>query len=892
METEKYLNINKETIIKRVYHISGFDCANCANTVESHLNSKEEITSARIDFTANRLYISFNDSPWNIDKLIQIIKEVESDPLEIYEEDKTKKPQDNHEHHSSENHEHHHHHHEHHHHHKHHDHEHNDHDQTFHEHEQLENEPSGYINDGAVKKVYHISGFDCANCATHVEKYLNKKEDISYAKIDFSANKMYISYKKNSWNIEKVKKTIAEVESDPLEIYEEANELQVKNNKKKKEQKIITKTMKIIIGRVIFGFVMTVILVFALGNEKLRWLRFGLYLGTFCVLSYDIFWKVVLHFKTKIKRLDHNLLIMIAGVGSFCLFIFYNIRFNQYREHIIYKIGKNHVVALDEGMDVVLVVVLYQIGHIIESVATNKSKAEVMKTVELRVETANLIKDEKIIVVSPEELEIGNKIVCKIGELIPVDGIVLEGEALIDTSSLTGEFIPEPTKKGKEVYSGCLIKQGQITVEVKKVYADSTVNKILKLITSGGEKKSRADEFVDKFSKYYTPIVVIIAIIAIIIYGSVTGDWAEAICQGLEILVAGCPCSIVISVPLAYFSAIGLSSKNGIIVKGAPYLDKLRDMKKLVMDKTGTITKGTFSIQIIKPVNCTEEELLNNLYIIESLSNHPIAKAIVGEKDLGQIAAKIENYEEKAGLGVSGKYEGKIIYAGTKTFLESFNIQVVKAEEIGTVIYLGINQTFMGYVVLADEIKKSAKEMVKRFHKKKVEIILLTGDREENAKEIATKLNIDRYHSNLLPEQKTKILEEEMQNKAYVVGFVGDGINDAPSIKRSDIGIAMGGIGSDIAVENADIVIMNDDPIKIFYAMKIAKTARNVSIFNIAFSLFIKVAVATLINSQEFIHHFRFPMYCAVIADTGLCVLMVLNSLSILYRKIRIKIKN
>ena len=269
-----------------------------------------------------------------------------------------------------------------------------------------------------------------------------------------------------------------------------------------------------------------------------------------------------------------------------------------------------------------------------------------------------------------------------------------------------------------DAYSGCLIKQGQIILEVKKKYTDSTVSKILELITSGGEKKSKADEFVAKFSKYYTPIIVIVAILAIIIFGIVDKKWDKSVCQGLEILVAGCPCAIVISIPLAYFAAIGLSSKNGIIIKGAAFLDKLREMRKLITDKTGTITKGIFSIQVIKPFNCSEEELLNNLYIVESLSNHPIGKAIIGDKNLNETAAKVQNFEEKAGYGVCGKYEDKIIYAGTKKFLESFGIEVIQAEEIGTVVYVGVNKQFMGYVILSDEIKDSTRRMVELFKKK------------------------------------------------------------------------------------------------------------------------------------------------------------------------------
>ena len=538
-------------------------------------------------------------------------------------------------------------------------------------------------------------------------------------------------------------------------------------------------------------------------------------------------------------------------------------------------------------MDAMMVIILFQIGRIIESVATNKSKLAVMRAVELRVDTAHLVTPEGIRVVHPEELQINQTILVKVGELIPVDGEVIDGDALIDTSSLTGEFVPVAAKEKDKVFSGCLVKQGQITVRVKKIYADSTVSKIIELITSGGEKKSKADEFIAKFGRFYTPIVVLVAILSMILFGIFTKDWMKSVYQGLEILVTGCPCAIVISVPLAYFAAIGLSSKHGIVVKGASFLDKLVNLGTVITDKTGTLTKGSFSIQVVKPNGVDEEELLAALYVVESLSNHPIGKAICHGLNLKKIAAELENFSEIAGFGVEADYKGKHYIAGSGKILDKYKISYDSATEVGTVIYVAVDQKFMGYVVLSDEIKESARQTIELLHKQKIDVVLLTGDHEENAKEITNQLAIDRYHSELLPDQKTDILVSEMEATNKAVAFIGDGINDAPSIIRSDIGIAMGGIGSDIAVENADIVIMNDDPIKVYDAVKIAKIARHTAVFNIIFSLFVKVAVAVLVLIQDFIPGFEIPMYVAVLADTGLTVVMVLNSLSVLYRKIR-----
>ena len=810
-------------MVKKIYHISGFDCANCAAKAEKHLNNKDNIETAKIDFTSNKMYITYKENPFSIEEVISSIAEVESDPLELYEE-------------------------------------------------------------GLVKKVYHISGFDCANCAMKSEKHLNTKDGIEKAKIDFATNKMYITYCGNALEVEDIKTIIAEVESDPLQIYEERQEKKVVE-----KPKVFTKNMWLILLRTIVATIITAICVFALGKLEYNWIRFGLYFAAFVIAAYDIVWKVILHIKHRSSLFDHNLLISLAAIGAFTLCVIQFTNLDTYGQHIVHQLSDSYSIAMDHAMDALMVVILFQIGRIIEAVATNKSKAAVMKAVELRVETANLITENGIEEVEPEELMVGQDILVKVGELIPVDGVVIDGEAMVDTSSLTGEFVPVRAKADDEVYSGCLIKQGQITVRVKKIYADSAVSKIIEMITSGGEKKSKADEFIAKFSKWYTPIVFIVSILSMVIIGLITQNWMNAVYEGLEILVTGCPCAIVISVPLAYFAAIGLASKHGIVVKGAAFLDKLVSLKTLVTDKTGTLTKGSFTIQVVNPVGVSEEYLLERLTAIESLSNHPIGKAIIHDKKTTKIAAEIKNFKEIAGFGVEGDYQNKHIIAGSSKMLKERGVAFEKSTEVGTVIYVAEDNKYIGYVVLSDEIKENAKEMVSLLHKQNVEVVLLTGDHEENAKDISNKLDIDRYYSQLLPDEKTIKLEEEIGNNKKVVAFAGDGINDAPSIIRSDIGIAMGGIGSDIAVENSDIVIMNDDPLKIYDAIAIAKMARHTAIFNIVFSLLVKVAVAVLVLVQDMIPGFAIPMYVAVLADTGLTVIMVINSLLVLYRKIRRK---
>ena len=370
-----------------------------------------------------------------------------------------------------------------------------------------------------------------------------------------------------------------------------------------------------------------------------------------------------------------------------------------------------------------------------------------------------------------------------------------------------------------------------------------------------------------------------------IIGGLITQDWSEYVVRGLEILVTGCPCAIVISVPLAYFASVGLASKRGIVIKGTNYLDQLNNVDKIVTDKTGTLTHGVFTItKVANAKGIKEEELLNALYAAECLSTHPIAKAITHEVDVKALAAKQVNYQEIAGFGVQTTYEGENIFAGNAQFMKNKGVSKVEEEPIGTIVHCKKGDKYLGYIVLNDEIKKEAYDMVKLLHKEKKEVVLLTGDKKENADYIKKELGIDRVYSELTPDQKTEILEKEMSITNKAVAFVGDGINDAPSIMRADVGIAMGAIGSDIAVENADVVIMNDDPAKVYEAVKIARIARHTSVFNIIFALLVKfvVAILVLILGSKYI-----PMIVPVLADTGLTVALVINSLLILYRKLR-----
>ena len=721
-----------------------------------------------------------------------------------------------------------------------------------------------------IKKRYIVSGFDCAACASKAEAHIEKQKNVVSARMDFSTNKLYISFENDPWDIETLRKVIAEVESDPLNISEEG---EINNTK----IKIFDTRMKILLARIIFVVLLTILNMFVLYDSGLTLVRTILYGIAILVIGYDIFYKVFVHIKNLNNILDHFLLISIAAIGSYIISII------DFDEAHVMHLG-NIMFAMDEGMESVMVIALFQVGQIVESYATNKSKSAVMSAIELRVDKANKITENGIKVIKPEDLELDDCIVITAGELIPIDGLVYEGEAYIDTSSLTGEYVPVLAKENSNVYSGCMVKSGSLKVKVLKKYEDSTISKIIDLISEGGEQKSRADVFISKFARIYTPIVVGLAMLTFLIDGLISTDWETWVHTGLEILVIGCPCAIVISVPLAYFSGIGLASKNGIVIKGTNYLDKLVNLGTLICDKTGTLTHGSFKVTKINNIDINKEEFLEYLFAVECLSKHPIGKAICHDKKETIPSNKIKDFEEIAGLGAKCTYEGHKIIAGGERLFARENVPINPVIESGSIVYLGVDGKYLGYVVLSDELKDNAQPMVDLLHLEKVRLVLLTGDKEENAREVCQNLGIDFWYSELLPEEKTKYLEKEMDNTKKTVAFVGDGINDAPSIIRSDIGIAMGGIGSDVSVENADMVIMNDDPAKVYDAMKVAKKARNTSIFNIAFALIIKLAVYIL---ALFFGAEAWMMYIAILADTGLTVLLVINSLLLFYRKIK-----
>ena len=606
------------------------------------------------------------------------------------------------------------------------------------------------------------------------------------------------------------------------------------------------RTIKIIIAFILF------LIAICIPFPK-EWMKKGIYIVSYCIVGLDIVWKAVRNI-TRGKVFDENFLMTIATIGAF---------------------------AIGEFPEAVAVMLFYQIGELFQSYAVDKSRKSIASLMNIRPDFANVKRDNQIIKVNPEEVKIGETIVVKPGEKIPLDGIIVEGNSLVDTSALTGESIPKEVGSGDEVLSGCINQNGLLTIKVEKEFGESTVSKILDLVENASSKKSKSENFISKFAKYYTPIVVITAVLLAIIPPFILKDatFIDWLYRALTFLVVSCPCALVISIPLGFFVGIGGASKMGILVKGSNYLEALSKAEIVVFDKTGTLTQGVFKVQKIHPVDISKEELIELTAHAESYSNHPISVSIREAYGKEIKHNRIEKIQELPGLGVIAKVDEKEILAGNEKLMKQKKIQYSKCEEIGTIIYIAIENKYAGYIVIADEIKEDAKKTIKELKKNNIsKTIMLTGDKKEVGESVAKKIGIDQVYTELLPDGKVekmeKLLKETSQTGKLV--FVGDGINDAPVLALSDIGIAMGGLGADSAIEAADIVIMTDEPSKIVNAIKISKKTMRIVKQNIIFAISIKVAV--LILSAFGLSN----MWEAVFADVGVSVIAILNALRVL----------
>ncbi len=693
------------------------------------------------------------------------------------------------------------------------------------------------------KYEYEIAGLDCATCANEIQEGLNKKPEIKNANVNFA--KMKLTYETDTLSKEEIEKIVQciEPEVELLEVNSKSKDLKNEKAQKENRKKLWLHILRLVIGAIVAGV--------------------GLYVPMpkvastiFIVLGY-----AVLLFKTvknavkllfKSKTINENLLITISCIGA-------------------YLVGKS-----SEGL---MVIILYEIGKILEEKAINKTRKSISDLMDIKPEYANLKKGDEIEIVEPSEVKVGDIVVAKQGEKIPLDGVVVKGTASLNTASLTGESKPQDVDENDIVLSGSIVLEGLLEIKVTEKYENSTVSKILELVENATDKKAKTETFVNKAAKIYTPIVIGIAIlvgiflplISNVTYGGENGS----IYRALIFLVISCPCAIAISVPLCYFSGIGKSSKEGILIKGSDYLDELKDVKEIVFDKTGTLTKGQFGISKIEVYSdkYMENDVLKYVVWGESYSNHPIAKSIVRNAKNVE-TKKVENYEEITGKGIKYNIDGKTVLVGNSSLIGKEN-EVAES----TKIYLKIDEGLVGAILLKDEAKHGTKEAIQALNSRGIVTKMFTGDNKKAAKQIAEELGISEFEAEMLPDQKYSELEKELEKYKGTngkVAFVGDGINDSPVLARADVGISMGGVGSGSAIEASDIVVMTDSIDRIDCAIDISKKTSKIIKQNLIFSIGVKIVV--LILSVFGVAN----MWEAVFADVGATLITVLNSLRIL----------
>ena len=605
--------------------------------------------------------------------------------------------------------------------------------------------------------------------------------------------------------------------------------------------------IKIVIALILFLVALIVPLQSQLINN-------GLFVISYLIVGLEIVLKAIRNiFKGKV--FDENFLMAIATIGAF---------------------------VIGEYPEAVAVMLFYQIGEAFQDYAVDKSRKSIISLMDIRPDFANIQRNGKIDKINPEEVNVGDIIVVKPGEKVPLDGIIVKGTSMIDTSALTGESVPKEIKEQDEILSGCINENGVLEVKVTKKFGESTASKILDLVENASSKKSKSENFISKFAKYYTPIVVVTAVLLAIIPPMIfnRAEWIEWIHRALTFLVVSCPCALVISIPLGFFGGIGGASKIGVLVKGSNYLEALFNTEIMVLDKTGTLTEGVFEVQQINPIDISKEDLIKYATYAESFSNHPIAISLKKAYGKEIVNKEVSETQELSGLGVRAVIDGESVLVGNEKLMKENCIDYIKSEEIGTILYIAVNNKFAGTIVISDKIKTDAKETIDKLKKDNIKkIVMLTGDKRKVGENVAKKLGIDEVYTELLPSDKVEKVEELMKNKSENgnLAFIGDGINDAPVLAISDIGIAMGGLGSDAAIEAADVVLMTDEPSRVVDAIKISKKTMTIVKQNIIFAISIKLIV--LILSAIGISN----MWQAVFADVGVSILAILNALRALY---------
>lgn len=810
--------------MEKVYLLENLDCANCAMKIEKKVGKIKGVHEVSVDFVSKKMYIHHEEDV--LDDIIKCINDLEPDVV-VKDVTKAKKSeQHDHKHHHEEGcscgHDHHEHHHEHH-----------------HEegcncgHEHVEHEER--IIAGADK--LYIHGLDCASCAAKVEAYVQKMDNVHDASLNFSTGVLFVEVEdasKKMETFEKIQKAVPTLEDGVVVTF-------VKQEEKKTSMFSLKENYRLYLGMVLF--------IIAIVFEKQSW-SFWLFLGSYIVAGGKVVYTALRNI-IRGEVFDENFLMSVATIGAFC-------------------VGANE--------EAVAVMIFYEIGEMFQSYAVNRSRKSISSLMNIRADYANVLIDGEEKKVDPQDVMVDDIILVKPGERVPLDGVIIKGSSSLDTSALTGESMPREVIVEDEVLAGVVNLNGVITMRVTKEYGESTVSRILELVENASSKKAPMEKFITKFAKVYTPTVVGLALLVVILpMIFVNGaDFNEWLYRALTFLVVSCPCALVISVPLGMFAGIGAASKKGVLIKGGNYLEALKDVDTVVFDKTGTLTKGVFGVSECVSSHMETEQLMEYAAYAEYYSNHPIASSIRKAYPKPIDKNKLSDYEEVAGNGVRVLYEGKELLAGNHKLMEANHITYEQIAAIGTIIYVAYDHQYAGYVLISDEIKETSKAAIQALKASGVKkCVMLSGDRQEVGDAVAKVLGLDEVHMQLLPADKVEkvemLLEKETNGKK--LAFVGDGINDAPVLARADIGVAMGGIGSDAAIEAADVVLMKDDPAALSVAMRIARKTMRILWQNIVFSLIIKIGILilTIFGLSN--------MWMGVFADVGVTLLAVLNSM-------------
>ena len=692
-------------------------------------------------------------------------------------------------------------------------------------------------------KKYKLNNLDCASCASKIENSLSKLEEVKFVTVNFANATMTI----DTDNLEKVKASIKTIEPD-VEVEDIDKEKTLVSVSELAENKgTIIKAVSAL-ALLVIGIIFEE----KLHNTPFEIAEYAVYITAYLIVG----WKVIASAVKNIIRgqfFDEQFLMAIATLGAF---------------------------AIHQMPEAVAVMLFYVTGELFQDIAVGRSRKSIKSLLEIKPDYANLKSGVEVIKVSPEEVKVGDIIVVKAGEKVPLDGTILDGTSFVDTAALTGESVPRKVNVKDEVMAGMINQSGLLTIKVNKLFGESSVSKILELVENATSQKAETEKFITTFARYYTPIVVIGALLLAVLppllfAGQTFSDW---IYRALVVLVISCPCALVISIPLGYFGGVGLASRKGILVKGSNFLDALTQVTTVVFDKTGTLTKGEFKVsEVVTSNGFSKEEILEYAAYAETHSNHPVAQSITEAYQAKIDITKITQTEEISGHGIKAVVDGKTILAGNDKMLHKENIEHSVCQVDGTVVHVTIDRVYAGYIIISDSLKDDAIEAIENLKAKKIQTVMLTGDNQYAAQAFAKRLGIDRFYSELLPEDKVKHIEQLIaESKGGKVAFVGDGINDAPVIARADVGIAMGALGSDAAIETADVVLMTDSPSKVALAIDVAKITRNIVWQNIYFAMGIKLAFIVL-------GVFGIAtMWEAVFGDMGVALIAIFNALRIL----------